>query len=199
MSNRPKPTAVKLAEGNRGHRPIEGDDFQPEHIMPETPKGMSRGALREWRRMSKVLFNSGVLTQVDGKALRTYCEKADLVERAQKRILETGTEVISVYAMNKEGEQVFLRQEINPWYKVLADAEKIMKAFLIEFGLTPASRSRLKLPKKPEDDEIDKLLGKGKGKSVPGFTQPTRPAQPGTEAVNKSGMPEVLNVDANKT
>lgn len=190
MSQRPKPTSQKIAEGNRGHRPIEGDDFQPPAIAPELPRGLSRAARREWHRMVRMLMSQGVLTEVDGKALAAYCESFAQAEVALKHIQSVG-QVVDVNVLGKDGEVIRLRIEKNPSWAIWIEAIKAMKAFLIEFGLTPASRSKLKLPKKPEEDEIDKLLGRGKGKSVPGFTQPTPPAQPGTEAVNKSGKPEV--------
>lgn len=160
MSNRPKPTATKLAEGNRGHRKIEGDDFQPERVKPEMPKGLSPVARREWKYMSRVLFDNGVLTGVDRQCLATYCEAVAKKERANKEMQASGGEVIAVYMTGKDGERLFLRMETNPWWKVWVEACKMEKACLVEFGLTPASRSRLKLPTKPKEDEFDKVMGK---------------------------------------
>jgi hypothetical protein len=45
----------------------------------------------------------------------------------------------------KDGERVFLSIEKNPWWSVWVDACKLEKAFLIEFGLTPASRRNVKI------------------------------------------------------
>ncbi len=182
MSNRPKPTAVKIAEGNRGHRKIEGDDFVPDQVMPETPRGMSRGALREWRRMGKILFAKGVLTQVDGMAFKAYCEHAAQSEIAFIKFNERGA-VVDVFAMDKKGNQVFLHSEVNPWYKVFLEEQKAMKAFLIEFGLTPASRSRLKLPEKPKEDEFDKLMNRNR---PVGFQTPVFTPKPGTDIANST-------------
>lgn len=187
MSNRPKPTAQKLAEGNRGHRKIEGDDFVPDQVMPETPRGMSRGALREWRLMGKILFGKGVLTQVDKMAFKAYCEHAAQSEIAFIKFNKHGA-VIDTFAMDKNENRVFLRSDINPWYKVWLEEQKAMKAFLIEFGLTPASRSRLKLPEKPKEDEFDKLMNKNK---PVGFQAPSFTPRPGTDIANSITTPEV--------
>ena len=48
---RPKPTRLKILEGNRGNRRIDDDDFQPPVGPPERPKGLSRAARREFRFM----------------------------------------------------------------------------------------------------------------------------------------------------
>jgi integrase len=45
----------------------------------------------------------------------------------------------------KDGERVFLSIKKNPWWSVWVDACKLEKAFLIEFGLTPASRRNVKI------------------------------------------------------
>lgn len=166
---RPLPTETKIAEGNRGHRTIEADDFQPERRMPEMPKGLSRSAKREWYRLGRVLFDSGVLTEVDGKSLAAYCEAFAQAEEALRDIKVHG-QVTSFFALDKEtgqlimydGKPVFTRRDINPSVRIWLEASKLMKSFLIEFGLTPASRSKLKLPKKDDGDELDALMGKGK-------------------------------------
>lgn len=188
MSNRPKPTETKLAEGNRGHRPIENDDFQPERIMPEMPKGLSRAGKREWSFISRVLFDKGVLTEVDRQALAGYCEAFGQAEEALRGIKKYG-QVIGIPLLVREtGEPVLDRAgfpivsklEKNPSVGIYIEMAKLMKSFLIEFGLTPASRSKIKLPAKTKEDEFDKVMGK---RPRVGF-QPT-PSQP-TEPVNRA-------------
>ena len=41
---------------------------------------------------------------------------------------------------------------INPWVTVQNKAMEQMKGFLIEFGMTPSSRSRISISEKPEED-----------------------------------------------
>lgn len=182
---RPLPTATRIAEGEsvtrgRGHsRPIEGDDIQPDHVMPEMPKGMSKSARREWRRMSKILFRMGVLTEIDGKALAAYCEAYAQAEIALRDVAVNG-QVTEIFARVKEtgevleynGKPVFERRDRNPSMAIYTECSKLMKTFLIEFGLTPASRSKLKLPVKQKEDELEKMMNSGRRL---GF-QPTVPA-----------------------
>jgi phage terminase small subunit len=57
--------------------------------------------------------------------------------------------------VNKDGNVVGYKNKQAPWFAIKYVALKTMKAFLIEYGLTPASRTRLKIaqaPEKPEDE-----------------------------------------------
>ena len=62
----PKPTALRLYEGNRGHRPL--NDREPVALMgePEMPKHLDRDARREWRRLVPLLMTMRVLTRATG-------------------------------------------------------------------------------------------------------------------------------------
>jgi P27 family predicted phage terminase small subunit len=175
MSNRPKPTAVKLAEGNRGHRPLEGDDFQPEHIMPEMPKELrrSKAGRREWNIMSRILFERNVLTVVDGKALAAYCWTYARWEEASA-LIDLHGQVVPKKAVTKDGEEIILELQANPACALADKWLNRMKSYLIEFGLTPASRGKLKLPVKPKEDEFDKVMGHRPRPTV-GFQVPAGP------------------------
>jgi P27 family predicted phage terminase small subunit len=43
----------------------------------------------------------------------------------------------------------------NPAVTISNDAQKLMKSFLIEFGLTPASRSRVHANKKSDEESLE--------------------------------------------
>jgi P27 family predicted phage terminase small subunit len=187
---RPLPTAVRQEQGEsatrgRGHsRPIEGDDFQPDQTVPEMPKHLGKVGRREWNFMSRVLAEHGVITEVDRQSLATYCEAVDAKEEAQKQLKLTGGRVIATY-MEKDGERLFLKMDTNPWWKVWREAVVVEKAYLIEFGLTPASRSRLKLPTKKKETELEKLMARRKnrvGFQAPAALPPAAPDGP----VNKA-------------
>lgn len=158
MSRRPIPTSVKIAEGNRGKRKLTGDDFQPEAAEPERQKGLSFAARREWAFMVPYLLDRGVLTVVDGKALAAYCETYAQAEKALKMLNEQGAVVL-----------IGGRSKTNPWFKVYKDTIAVMKSYLTEFGLTPASRARIKLPSKPKDDPLEAMLKAKAARQALGF------------------------------
>ena len=75
MSNSAKPTALRLLEGNRGHRTIPEDNPEPEPIdvFPEPPDDFDLMAREKWNNLGPLLFDMGVLTAVDIDALEWYC------------------------------------------------------------------------------------------------------------------------------
>ena len=75
MGNPAKPTALKLLEGNRGHRTIPDDNPEPEpvDIFPEPPEWLDLIAREEWNERGPQLFDMGVLTTVDLPAFEFYC------------------------------------------------------------------------------------------------------------------------------
>lgn len=173
---RPKPLAIHKLNGNPRHMSqaeLDGaDNPHPELIDPEMPKGMSRSARREWKRIVPLLREIGVLSKIDGLALAAYCDAHGMVEAAEVEIRKYGLMFRTMYE-NKDGVQIPGDMKANPAVAIKMNALKLMKSFLIEFGLTPASRSKLKITKKDEGDEMEKYL-KGKGAATPiAFALPT--------------------------
>jgi P27 family predicted phage terminase small subunit len=137
-----------------------GDDVQPTAGPPEMPKGLSRVARREFRFMCKALDALGLLTFADGSALALYCEAVAQKEKALKELNKRGA-AIETFGIDKNGERVSLGIKKNPWWSVWVDACKLEKGFLIEFGLTPASRRNLKVTiKRP--NPLDELINRPK-------------------------------------
>jgi len=149
---RPEPTALKIAKGNPGKRALNHNEPKPPTGEPKMPKGLSLSARREWKEIVAELMKLGVLTVVDGKALAAYCECFALWEQARKEIKENGltfkiTAVTKVKVEdasavpNYEERVIVLGIKRNPAVAIAFEALRAMKSYLIEFGLTPASRS----------------------------------------------------------
>ncbi len=84
---KPKPTALKLLEGNPGKRPLPMNEPKPAPTAPKCPSWLHKDAKKEWKRISTELERLGLLTQVDMAALAGYCEHSG------SRKLEQTTEV----------------------------------------------------------------------------------------------------------
>lgn len=163
MSRRPKPTAIKLLEGNPGGRPINTEEPKVELGRPEMPKGLRKTAQREWKNITRELLTLGVLSVVDGKALAMYCDAYADWEEAQKQCVKEGM-WYSEPVINSIGLVVGYKHKQSPWFNVKCTAMKMMKCFLIEYGLTPASRTKLKIEKKSEAQD-DALLSRDAAQS----------------------------------
>lgn len=142
MSNRPKPSALKRIEGNRGKRRFNEKEPKAEVGAPEMPK-LSREAAKEWRRIVPVLLRIGVLTVLDGKALAAYCHAYARWLQAERDVKRYGVTIREPVLHNGRVLRSVVRLKRNPALGVSSDALKLMKSFLIEFGLTPAARSRV--------------------------------------------------------
>jgi P27 family predicted phage terminase small subunit len=151
----PKPTKLKILAGNPGRRPINTREPQPTRGIPSQPSWLSAEAKAEWKRITPELDRLGVLTIVDRTALTAYCQAhAELYEAS--RLLNSEGRIITVDVFAREsGEKVGTRRVVHPAVRLQREAFRIIKQFLGEFGLTPASRTRLKSP--PVGDAEDPL------------------------------------------
>jgi P27 family predicted phage terminase small subunit len=148
---RPIPTALNLLHNNPGNRALNHEEPQPRKGLPEMPKELRETARREWRLITADLEELGVLTVVDGKALAMYCDAYADWEETQRMCVEQGI-VIDEGVYSKLGDLVGSKLKVNPAFTAKYIAMKTMKSFLIEYGLTPASRSRLKMGKQEAAD-----------------------------------------------
>ena len=88
---KPKPTALKMLEGNPGKRPLNDKEPQPEKKAPRCPSWLAPEAKKEWKRMSKTLETIGVLTQVDMTAFAGYCQAYARWKEAEEFLSKHGT------------------------------------------------------------------------------------------------------------
>ena len=153
MSRRPKPTALKELQGNPGKRPLNDAEPKATPGVPEMPRGMPKAARREFVRICGDLMRLGVLTIVDGKGLMGYCLAYADCEASVKQCAKHGM-WLEEPIVSKDGQVVGYKHKQAPWFNTQYIALKTMKSFLIEYGLTPASRSRLRIDKdqiEPDD------------------------------------------------
>jgi P27 family predicted phage terminase small subunit len=144
----PKPTAVKILEGKPGHRPLNDAEPKAERGVPECPAGLIGAAKKEWHRIVPLLDKMGVLGTVDGAALEGCCTAYALRLDALKHIKKHGQIILSATQVMKP----------NPAVAQYLAHTAVWKAFLTEFGMTPSSRSRLKVEPATEADPFETIL-----------------------------------------
>jgi P27 family predicted phage terminase small subunit len=142
----PKPTHLKILEGNRGHRQLDPNaEPQPAKGIMEPPAGLPPEALGVWETIVPELDRLGLVTMVDEAAIEAACRgvatarSADLaidriMAEINRKVAECGTapqadlyNLAMLNAVSKKGWQQY-------------------KSFATEFGLTPASRTKLVVP-----------------------------------------------------
>jgi len=136
----PKPTALKLLEGNPGKQKLNKAEPKPP-ALPKIPKAPSRllaDAKKEWRRLASALVGMDVLTEIDFTAFAELCQNYAYYLITDKKILSLGTE--GVYAM-QETNTGYIQQ--HPLLSLRRQYYDQWRRGLADFGLTPAARSRL--------------------------------------------------------
>jgi P27 family predicted phage terminase small subunit len=154
----PIPTHLRLLRGNPAKMPLPpGTEPQPRGYTecPGPPTRLKDEARDEWNRIAPELFRLGLLTQADIRTLALYCDAYGEWCDARDALFamkEDDPQLFGFLVRNANGNLA-----ANPIVKILAHARMQMERFGLEFGLTPASRSRL--TSKPLDEPDRKFDG----------------------------------------
>ena len=147
---KPKPTTLKILEGNPGKRSLKDHEPLAATEIPECPEFLDDEARAEWFRMAKLLQDMGLLTRADRAALAAYCTAYSRWVTAERQVQRLGTIV-------KSPLKNFPMK--SPYLTVADQALENMRKFMVEFGLTPSSRSRIRMPEGSRaGDEFDAFL-----------------------------------------
>jgi len=155
---KPKPTALKLLEGDRGkgRRPLNKHEPIPPDGAIKCPSWLLPEAKKEWKRLAPALEAMRVLTVADLKAFEGYCQAYARWREAEEFITQHGSIFKTPSGYVQQVPQVSIAQQ----------NLKIMQSFCSEFGLTPASRARVIAngggsDDVPSEDPMEKLLRGG--------------------------------------
>jgi P27 family predicted phage terminase small subunit len=140
---KPKPSHLKLVEGNRGKRKLNTDEpeFELTDIMP--PPELDDRAKVEWGRVAHQLQAQGVLTDVDRATLAGYCSAYSTyiaAEQSLKKVAEADNVFGGLVVKTSNGTMVQ-----NPLIGIRNTALQTMNRFAVELGMTPSSRTRIKV------------------------------------------------------
>lgn len=129
----PKPTALKLLQGNPGKRKLNMDEPKPPPgAEPPGYIKLNLEALAEWKVISAKLLRLGLLTEVDDNALATLC------------VLEV--KFRSAVVNDAAG-------------STLAEISREKRALWSRFGMTPADRVRVKVEKPQPESKLERFIG----------------------------------------
>ena len=141
------PTKLKLLAGNPGKRPLNDQEPAPDVVLPEPPEHLSDEAQREWRRVGGLLVSLGLVSELDRAALAGYCQAWGRWAEAEEALRQYGVVVKSPSGFPMQ----------SPFLAVANKALEQMRGFLVEFGMTPASRSKVRAELPVELDPMDEL------------------------------------------
>lgn len=137
----PTPTKLKLLKGVRPCR-INKNEPKPKAASSAIPSGwgrwMSDGAKRFWKRYAPILKELGLLTEIDLSSLRILCELNNDFVRLSNLLRKKGE---TYETTNAQKEKVVKKR---PEVDMKKDIETRYLAYLQQFGMSPASRTRIK-------------------------------------------------------
>jgi P27 family predicted phage terminase small subunit len=87
-----------------------------------------------------MLSNAGVLTVMDVPMLMLYCESWSRYKKAQTEMRKPGQGMVIRNAMGKTR---------NPWLAILDKAHEQMLKIQLEYGMSPAARTRVRIVATP--------------------------------------------------
>jgi P27 family predicted phage terminase small subunit len=127
--------------GNPGNRPLPENEPRPAKGEPIKPDWLDGRAASAWDELVPELARIGLLTLVDGHALAVYCEAWATYVEASAIVRSEGI-LIDSYRGGKAK---------NPAAQIMRDSADLMMKVGGQYGLTPATRTRLQVP----DDGTD--------------------------------------------
>ncbi len=138
----PTPSYLKILNGNPGKRPINENEPQPERKLPPCPDYLSETAKKRWMELGNHLLELGVMTVIDGDALANICSLHAWIVRLETEIETDKADVQLKHTIDAAGNE-FLEMKSNPRVNLLKDFYKLHRGYLSDFGMTPASRSKI--------------------------------------------------------
>ena len=122
MAGRPKPTTLKLIEGNPGKRPLPENEPTPYPKAPKCPDDIDSGAQNVWKRLGPKLERLGLLTETDGDLFSMLCQ-------IRSRLVWIHQEIDK----GDEKKRSFLLKEERLY-------SALLRQYATEFGLSPRGR-----------------------------------------------------------
>ncbi len=132
---RPTPATLKIMRGSR--RPLNQDEPESPLLkrMPRAPDFLDDTGKHAWSLEGRRFIEAGLLTRLDLTMFGTWCFWYSTRAEAARAIKQSGL----VVKANGVGNPY-----INPYLSAMSMCSKAMHQIEVEFGCSPASRSKVK-------------------------------------------------------
>jgi P27 family predicted phage terminase small subunit len=160
-----EPLEKKVAKGARGAAAAAKAAPTRVESHPKAPAWLANHAKTCWERVSNILFMRGQLSADSEIALlglsMCYAEWVELAEdlRVNGRFQKVKTKAAAMSG-NDDEESAYM-ERARPCLAAFQDCDRRLKNWLVEFGLTDASRSKVTVGAPDAPDEDDPLARYG--------------------------------------
>lgn len=148
----PLPTNLRLLSGNASKRPLNlADGVNPRVEIPSAPKYLGREAAKEWKRITPLLEELGLISGLDRAVLAMYCQAVGRLTEletafkakvdgliATEKLAYTEAVYRASYTVTPNG---YEQQAVI--INLLRRQSEEVNRYMGHFGLSPAARARV--------------------------------------------------------
>jgi len=142
---RPVPDSLKMIRGTFRKDRVNKNAPNPALVCPKPSKSLNNKEKKVWNELAPMLFNLGVLTEMDVVALTLLCRDLAMYQECIATIKKEGRVIKMV------GSQGQIVHKVNPCYTIHRQLADSILQMLREFGMTPASRMKIVVDEKPKE------------------------------------------------
>lgn len=147
----PKPAALRALEGNAGKRPLDlSAGVNPTIAIPDAPRHLGKEARKEWKRITPLLEELGLISGLDRSALALYCQTAGRLaeletafNRAVDKHVQAGADYYDAVHLVSHSTTPSGYQQQSVIVQLIGRHREQLHRYLQHFGLSPAARGRV--------------------------------------------------------
>lgn len=140
-----KPTAIKILDGTfREDRHGSEPNVDALKKLPNPPSSLGKEGKSRWKIEGAKMMDKGILAETDLPALEVYCSAWDEVRHCEKVLAEQGE-----YFFRDNG-----TMSAHPAIRRKGEAQDRIRAYQREFGMTPSSRTGVKVEKRADQPAV---------------------------------------------
>lgn len=154
---KPKPTILKLLQGNAGHRALDpAAEPQAPPGVPECPSYLHPYAKEIWFAEAPALAKMHTLTLADCQIFINYCSQAGKVRAAMER---QAAVALALEVETGAKKKFWLTQQLQMAEKSEREAARLVDKFAVQLGIGASNRSRIRRP--ADENQTELPLGEG--------------------------------------
>ena len=158
---KPKPTHLKILEGNPGKQKLPKGEPVFETDLPEPPSFLDEYALEEWHRLAPGLHAQKLLTEYDVGSFAAYCSSFSRFRSAEEERQKLVEEEGPLAGLIQTSKNKVIAQ--NVLVNITRNAQLDTVKFAVEWGGTSSARARLAIdPGRKKKSKFDGLVGNAK-------------------------------------
>lgn len=147
----PKPVQLRVLEGNAGKRPLNlSDGVNPRIEVPSIPRHLCPEARKEWKRVTPILEELGLISGLDRAALALYCQAvgrlsdyesafAGMIAKHKASGMAYDDAVLA--ASQTQTPSGYVQQSVI--VNLIKSSREQVNRHLMHFGMSPAARGRV--------------------------------------------------------